>query len=139
MRLALRFRLMSVYQEKCCDRDVCLDLKVCQKMTCNTRVRKTVLGARDYRQEIIKVVVACGQGEKGVLLKLDRRLLGARSLSFVDTCLIYPHVHCLKIIVSQGICWHCILDCHGFNLKSPLAYLSSLRLFRNQYCICSAL
>lgn len=26
---------MPVYREKCCDRDACLDLKVCPKMTCN--------------------------------------------------------------------------------------------------------
>jgi hypothetical protein len=56
MKLVLRFRLMSVYREKYYDRDVCLDLKVCQKMTCNTRVRKTVLGERDYQQGIIRTL-----------------------------------------------------------------------------------
>lgn len=73
MRPVLCFRLMSVYREKCGDRDACLDLKVCQKMTCNTRVRKTLLGARDYQQLIIEVVVAV-VGERKVFFwpKLDQ-------------------------------------------------------------------
>lgn len=33
---------MIVFQEKCCDRDVCLDLVVCPKMTCNTLVHEVV-------------------------------------------------------------------------------------------------
>jgi hypothetical protein len=100
MRL-LRFRLMSVYQEKCCDRDVCLDLKVCQKMTCNTCTQRcfggTRLLARGYRGRC-----SLWSGRERCSSKTGSK--AARSAFSVDTCLIYPHVHCLnKIIVSQGI------------------------------------
>ena len=78
-----RFRLMSVYREMYCDRDVCLDLKVCQKMTCNTGMRKMFYGhaiiTRGLSSSLQRVV-----REREVFAKTGSR---AR-LPFIDTCLV---------------------------------------------------